>query len=312
MNTASPCNYAAMKASPSRKPNWRCGILCWAALLWARIVGTYAAAADDLPGIHNLHEVSAAILVGGEPEGEAAFKSLRDRGVTTIVSVDGAVPNTKLAAKYGLRYIHIPLGYDGIDSLSQLALIRVARETKSPLYVHCHHGRHRGPAAAAVIGRAAGVLSAEQANELLKQCGTSPDYKGLWRDVAGFRQPAADVLLPELVEVAKVESMAAAMARLDRHFDFLKYSAEAKWNAPADHPDLVPATESLLVQEGLTESLRLMTEKQPQKFRELMQQSVTQATDLTAALKAGNAPAADKLLLQLSGSCKTCHQQFRN
>ena len=281
-------------------------------LLMVLFWGAYPVVADELPGLHNLQRVSDLVLVGGEPEGESAFRALRDRGVKAIVSVDGAVPDTKLAAKYGLRYIHIPLGYDGIDVQSQLALVRVARELKSPVYVHCHHGRHRGPAAAAVIGRAAGVLTAEQATELLKRCGTSVDYLGLWRDVAAFRNPAADVLLPELLETAKVDSMAAAMAKLDRHFDLVKSSAEAQWKIPADPPDLVPAAEALLVQEGLTESLRLMAENQPQKFRDLMQQSVTQSRELTAAVKLGNTAAADKLLQQLTGSCKACHQEFRN
>lgn len=275
-------------------------------------IGICVGMADDLPGIHNLQCVSDSVLVGSEPEGELAFRSLRDRGVKTIVSVDGAVPDTKLAAKYGLRYIHIPMGYDGIAVQTQLALVRVARELKSPLYVHCHHGRHRGPAAAAVIGRASGVLTAAQATELLERCGTSRDYAALWRDVATFRDPGDDVLLPELPEVAKVESMAAAMAKLDRHFELVKLSADCKWKVPADHPDMKPATESLLVEEGLTECLRLMKNEQPRRFRELMQQSVTQATELAAAVKLGNTAAADKLLQQLTGSCKACHQEFRN
>lgn len=271
-----------------------------------------SATADDLPGLHNVREAAPGVIVGGEPEGEAAFAALQQKGITTIVSVDGALPNTQLAAKYGLRYIHIPLGYDGIDEQSTLALVRVARDVRTPLYVHCHHGRHRGPAAAAVICQAAGTLNPTTAAELLKRSGTSPDYKGLWRDVAAFKNPAPDAVLPELHAQAEVDSLAAAMAKLDRHFDNVKLAAAAGWKTPPDHPDVVPQTELLLVQESLTESLRLLTNDQPPEFRTLMQESEHQARELLQAVKSNRTEAAAQLLKQLTGGCMKCHQQFRN
>lgn len=270
------------------------------------------ARADELPGLHNVREAAPNLLVGGEPEGEAAFATLQKKGITTIVSVDGALPDVLLAAKYGLRYVHIPLGYDGIDEHSQLALVRVARDIQSPLYVHCHHGRHRGPAAAAVICQATGRLNSTQATELLKRCGTSPDYKGLWRDVAAFRNPNPNVVLPELHAQAKVDSLAAAMAKLDRHFENVKLAAAADWKTPPDHPDLVPQTELLLLQEGLSESLRLLTSDRPPEFQQQLQESAQQSKDLLQAVKTGRTEAAAILLMQLTAGCKKCHQQFRN
>ncbi len=272
----------------------------------------HLACADDLPGLHNVREVAPNLLVGGEPEGEAAFASLQKKGITTIVSVDGATPDVRLAAKYGLRYVHIPLGYEGIDERSRLALVRVARDIHTPLYVHCHHGRHRGPAAAAVICQATGQLNSTQATELLKRCGTSPDYKGLWRDVAAFKNPAPNTVLPELQAQAEVDSLAAAMAKLDRHFDNVKLAAAAGWKTPPDHPDLVPRTELLLVQEGLTESLRLLTSDRPAEFQQQLRQSEQQSRDLLQAVKTGRTADATKLLMQLTAGCTKCHQQFRN
>lgn len=269
-------------------------------------------AADDLPGLHNVREAAPNVLVGAEPSGEQAFAALKSKGITTIVSVDGAPPDIRLAARYGLRYVHIPLGYDGIDEQSRLALVRVAREIRTPLYVHCHHGRHRGPAAAAVIGLASGTLTAPQSAELLKRCGTSPDYTGLWRDVAAFTNPAPDIVLPELQAVAKVDSLAAAMAKLDRHLDHVKLSAAAGWKTPADHPDLNPQTELLLVQEGLTESLRLLSGDRPAEFLTQMRQSERLAKELREVVKAGRSEDAAKLLMQLNAGCIKCHQEFRN
>jgi len=270
------------------------------------------ACADDLPGLHNVREAAPNLLVGGEPEGEEAFATLQKKGITTIVSVDGATPDVRLAAKYGLRYVHIPLGYDGIDERSQLALVRVARDIHSPIYIHCHHGRHRGPAAAAVIGQAAGRLNAAQATELLKRCGTSPDYKGLYRDVAAFKTPEPNVQLPELQAQAKVDSLAAAMAKLDRHFDHVKLAAAAGWKTPPHHPDLVPQTELLLLHEGLTESLRLLTSDRPAEFQKQLRESAQQSQDLLLAVRTGRTEAAEKLLLQLTAGCTKCHHQFRN
>lgn len=277
--------------------------------LWATSV---VVSADDLPGLHNVNEAAPGVLVGSEPEGEAAFAALQKKGITTIVSVDGAVPDIKLAAKYGLRYIHIPLGYDGIDQQSQLAFVRVAREITGPTYVHCHHGRHRGPAAAAVICLASGQLDIPRATELLQRCGTSPDYKGLYRDVAAFKKPAPDAVLPELKAQAQVESLAAAMAKLDRHFDHVKLAAASGWKTPPQHPDIVPQAELLLVQEGLSESLRLLTKDQPAEFHALMKESERQSKDLLQSLKSGRTDEASRLLMQLTGGCMKCHQQFRN
>ena len=67
------------------------------------------------------------------------------------------------------------------------ALTRVMREATGSVYVHCHHGKHRGPAAAAICGRAAGSLDQAAATRLLELAQTSPDYDGLWRDVVDDR-----------------------------------------------------------------------------------------------------------------------------
>jgi protein tyrosine phosphatase (PTP) superfamily phosphohydrolase (DUF442 family) len=266
----------------------------------------------ELPGLHNVHRATGTVYLGSEPHGEQAFAELQKLGITTIVSVDGAIPDVEVAKKYGLRYIHIPLGYDAVDSDAAKALTRVAREIKTPLYVHCHHGKHRGPAAAAIVCIAAGSLKNEQAIELMKKAGTGKDYVGLWRDVNRFVPPSANIQLPELVEVAKVESMAAAMAKLDRHFDNLKACAKADWQTPASHPDLVPAAEALLVQEGLHESQRHCSGAHDATFREWLKESDTLASGLYAAVKAEDKASAATLLKSLEQKCVQCHQAYRN
>lgn len=285
---------------------------------WALLPAFFVLAAaasvhgDEYPGLHNVNRAGESLLVGSEPEGEVAFEKLKELGVQTIVSVDGAPPDLAMAKKHGLRYIHIPIGYDGIPRQSALAMARVAKEAKGLTYVHCHHGKHRGPAAAAIICLAAGTVSKQEALELMKRAGTGKDYTGLWRDVEAFTLPEKDEVLPELTEVAKMESIATAMAKLDRHFDHVKLMAKSGWKAPKDHPDLVAATESLLVEEGLTESLRNSELKTDAKFAELMSQSIKSAGELREAIRKNDSANAEQLIEALSKSCARCHAEFRN
>ena len=95
----------------------------------------------ELPGLHNVHQAATNVYLGSEPHGEEAFAELQKLGVTTIVSVDGAQPDVAAASKFGIRYVHIPIGYDGIGTDAAKSLTRVARDIESPIYVHCHHGK---------------------------------------------------------------------------------------------------------------------------------------------------------------------------
>ncbi len=285
------------------------------------VAQTSAAAPQDvpheMPGLHNLVQLSAGIYSGSEPVGEEAFVSLQKLGIQTIVSVDGATPKIDMAKKYGVQYVHVPFGYDAIPLTAQLSLTRAAREAKMPMYIHCHHGKHRGPAAAAIVCRAKGIVDVAGSLKILQNAGTSRDYKGLWRDVESFTEPSADKELPELVEVAQVESLAAAMARIDRNFDNLRLSASADWKTPADHPDLVAQQEALQLQESLYESSRRLAEKghaadYDATFREWLTESDAVARTLHKSLETNNKAAAATAFATLSKNCKQCHVKYRD
>ncbi len=280
---------------------------------WVLLLATFPQETPtELPGLHNLNRASETVFLGSEPHGEEAFASLRKLGITTIISVDGATPDVKNAKKYGLRYIHIPFGYDGVPDEAAKALFRAAREIQSPIYVHCHHGKHRGPAAAAIVCLAAGSMNQMQAVQLMTKAGTSKDYTGLWRDVKYFIPPVPDEILPELVEVAQVDSIAAAMAKIDRSFDNLKLCAEAGWTTPENHPDLLPASEALLVQEGLHETARHLTSRHDEQFRQWLNESESLAGELFTVVKSGDAAMASIRLKAVEQSCKRCHSVYRD
>lgn len=267
---------------------------------------------NDPAGLHNLHRIGDAIYSGSEPHGEEGFASLAKLGIKTIVSVDGARPDLEIAHQHGLRYVHIPIGYDGIDEQAAGSLTRVARESERPVYVHCHHGKHRGPAAAAIVCAAAEIVPPGEQSALLKAAGTGAQYAGLWRDLERFVPPDDSADLPPLVEVAEVGSFAAAMAQLDRHTDHLELMQQAEWSVPAGHPDLVAVQEAVIVREGLREANRLLTPDDDATFKSHMAAAEELAGQLEEALKAHRLDEASDRMRELRMTCQQCHEKYRN
>jgi len=71
---------------------------------------------DKVAGIHNLHLAMPGLWSGSGPEGDAGFASLKKLGVKTVISVDGAKPDIERARRYGMRYVHLPIGYAGVPA----------------------------------------------------------------------------------------------------------------------------------------------------------------------------------------------------
>jgi protein tyrosine phosphatase (PTP) superfamily phosphohydrolase (DUF442 family) len=294
-----------------------------ALLLWAAAAGWIGCSAVgpadeaapgpvDVPGIEHLMRVSDRLLCGGKPHAPEGFDTLRRLGVRLLVSVDGETPDVAAARAAGLRYVHIPIGYDGVPEPARLAILRVLREEPGRIYFHCHHGRHRGPAAAAIAKRIVEQCPASAARELLRRAETSPDYAGLWRDVEGFTPPPPGTPLPELHEVAPVGSMVSAMVDIDAAADRLKRLRRNGWKAPADSTDLSAATEAIVLSERFRETGRLLCEGRPAEFRRQMKESEAAAGELAAALRAGRPADADAAFSRLQKLCTQCHRAFRN
>ena len=121
---------------------------------------------EDPPGVHNFYLLGTNVYSGSTPEGDAGFKALAELGVKTIISVDGAQPDVIRAKKFGIRYVHLPHGYSGISTNLQHQLAKAASELDGPYYVHCHHGKHRGPTAAAILCMTKDSWDAAQAEQL--------------------------------------------------------------------------------------------------------------------------------------------------
>ncbi|HEY0984119.1 hypothetical protein [Schlesneria sp.] len=267
---------------------------------------------NQLAGIHRLFKISDRIYSGSQPEGEAAFASLKKLGIQTVVSVDGTIPQTELAHAHGLRYVHIPIGYDGVPRSACDSLTRVMRELQGPVYIHCHHGRHRGPAAAAVAWVASGDATNQQAVAILEQAGTSRNYSGLWRDVENFRPAPAEATLPELVETAEVSSLVRSMVEIDLRFDRIKASRQRDWKSLPGRPAGEIGEEAVLIQEAFTETNRHLSHEFDASFAALLKESATAAGDLVAALQADAFDKADQAFQRIEKACMQCHRTYRD
>ena len=269
------------------------------------------------PGLENLFRVDAQLYSGGEP-GEGGFASLKALGVTTVISVDGLPPDLDSARAAGMECIHIPIGYDGPGTDEVLKLAAAVRTRPGPVYVHCHHGKHRGPAAAAIAWqcRTGTVVTTARALELLTAAGTDPGYDGLFAAVRDFQMPDAAAVASaadRLVPAVEAQDLASAMAGMDRHWERVKAVAASGWVAPPGHPDLVPAREALMTLEGLREAKRLR-EDQPAEFRRLMEACIQSLVAIESGLRTGPVVPArlDQARKSAAESCTACHRQFRD
>lgn len=267
--------------------------------------------------LHNAHVVTDKIISGAQPEGDASFKLLGELGVKTIISVDGAKPDIEGARKYGIRYIHIPIGYDGVHEAQGEAIAKALDEMPGKIYVHCHHGKHRSAAAVAVACVYNGMLRPDQAELVLQTFGTGANYKGLWKDARGAR-PLDPAVLKNLdytfVEVAKINDLAAMMVSIDEHNDHLKLIKKAGWKTPANHPDLNPPHIALQLQENLFECGRLESASHPANFGQWVNQGEAAAKRLTDLLNAKpvDTEAADVAFGEIAQSCVDCHKVYRD
>ena len=274
------------------------------------------AVAVDLGPIHNGFRLGKKIISGSCPYGDAGFAALKAQGVKTIVTVDGAKPNVELAAKYGMRYVHIPVAYGGLTRAQELDIIRAIRDLDGPVFVHCHHGEHRGPTAAVLAAMALEGWTNEDGLSALSQAGTSKGYAGLWGDVREFKLPtkaeidAADNSFPSSAPIAAI---AESMVTIDHHFDAIKEVKAAGWRAPAAHPDVDPPHEALLLAEQFREIKRTpQAQAFPTDFMKHLDEAETAATALEAALRGEDVAAKETAFKTVGANCGSCHKLYRN
>lgn len=271
---------------------------------------------SPLPGIENLMEVAPGLLCGGQPADEEAFAALRKRGVRVVISVDAVPPHHEWATQQGMRYVHLPIGYDGIPPQSQADLAAAMRMAGDDVvYVHCHHGRHRGPAAAAYAGIVSGKLSQAAGLQLLSLAGTKPEYVGLWDAVRKFETPTFPPRA--LTAQAEVEPLAASMVRIAQQWESLggeaivKAPVDTKYSAPLSGGFTAPRRVAVVL---LAEEFRELARQKSGPdvgFQLIMQQAADHAQILSQAMTSRDLPAVQSAAQRVSETCAQCHASYR-
>lgn len=274
----------------------------------------------DFPGLPNVVTYHDGFICGGVPEGDAGFDTLAAMGIKTIISVDGSAPEPERAAARGIRYIHLPIGYNGFDERRKLELVRATRDAMAdgPVYIHCHHGKHRSAGAAATIAESLGWMTPQQGVALMKVSGAAPNYTGLYACATSATVLAAadiDAIPADFPAVSKPSGYVQAMVEIDDALDHLKAIEKAGWGVPADDPDLVPAAEAGRLADLFRAAQNTpYAKRKPADFAGMMMTAHSNSQALEDLL-AGGERDGSKLSAQLklvAASCKDCHAKYRD
>lgn len=278
-----------------------------------------AVAPVDVPGLHNLVAFHDGVWSGSQPQDPVGFESLRAMGVKTVISVDGAKPNVAAAEARGLRYIHLPVGYQGFSDARRLELARALRDARAggPVYIHCHHGKHRSAGAAGAAAVTLGWATPEVMVARMKVSGCSPRYPGLYRatQTATPAEPATlDAIRADFPSVAPPSGFIESMVEAEEIMEHLRLIERAGWRVPAEHPDLVPAAEAARLGEVFRAHRHTAEVRdRPAAFGALWDESGERARRIEEMYIADRPPAElSAELVRLTKSCNDCHAQFRD
>ena len=266
-------------------------------------------------GLQNVYRLGESLYTGSSPDEEGAFATLAWLGVKTIISVDGAPPDVETARLHGMRYVHLPITYGSVPKETLVGLVRAAKELDGPIYLHCHHGKHRGPAAAVSLWRCLDKhITNEQAVAAMKVIGTADKYQGLYDSVRDIQFPTAAELAAstsDLPELTPVPPLPKAMSEIDRMWD--KVSKPVK--------DRTTTTISLQlntaydIAEQFREASRLaeVTSEMKPGFQTIVEDLDNLAEIIKSELRSPSAgsPLRAKAVAQVKHRCDECHARFR-
>ena len=327
-----------------------CAVLVFGFVLGLGAGATTQAQQDSVPRklhlehLPNAIEVREGLISGGLPETMDAFDELRRLGIKTVISVDGMRPDVQMAERYSMRYVHIPHSYDGIPDATLEALTKAISELPGPIYIHCHHGKHRSPTAAAAACVAQGTLGSASAMRVLELAGTNPAYKGLFQTVQKAKPMDALALAKLRIDfpsACDVPPLVEAMIDLEATFSKLNKVSLARWRDTSDVQGIDAAHEAVLLRKHFEEMQRLEgLGKYPGEFKQMLKESEQAAWFIESMLNPGFKQVAVAVAVADTGStahrselgrlegghrkaleinwgtiranCTGCHQQFRD
>lgn len=268
-----------------------------------------------LTGLENVHRVTEKVTSGSQPDGEKAFASLRDIGIKTIISVDGAPPDVELAMKYGLRYVHLPIEYSGVTDAQGLSIAKAITDLPGPIYLHCHHGKHSSAAAVAVACVFNGTLEPQQAPLVLSTFGTGENYRGLWTAARNAKKVDPKILADtkvDYVSIAKVPDLAETMVKIDKQMDMLRKLQKQNWKSNVNPSKEVAQTTAQIL-DLLAEIERTgEAREKPADFFQMLRESGKGFGPLNDSLTIAHRASTNEAFAAINQSCVKCHQKYRD
>ncbi|RMF43398.1 MAG: hypothetical protein D6753_05285 [Planctomycetota bacterium] len=279
---------------------------------------------EFLGGTLHLVRVGTDLFSGAAPVSDEDYEQLDSLGIQTVVCVDASGSSRSEALRRGWKYAHIPFSYDGIRPSHAVQIAYVLAHFPKPIYIHCHHGQHRAPAALALGAIATGRLTNDAALSLLRMAGTGRDYVGLWQCIA-TAQPMpgfpSEMAIPERVEPQPLQT---TMLQLEAHMEVLEarrpatarqdlhtpqHPGNASPEAPTVEPQWNPTARALLVYEHLRE-LRQGGELPFPGYPARLQEAIEAADQLYRTCQQSPQDIAGKIQA-VRARCDACHQHRR-
>jgi protein tyrosine phosphatase (PTP) superfamily phosphohydrolase (DUF442 family) len=267
--------------------------------------------------LSNVVRVHREIISGGVPDGADSFSELKELGIKTILSVDAMKPDIALAREYGMRYVHLPHGYDGIPASRVLEIAKAFRDLPKPIFIHCHHGRHRSPTAAATGCVAVGMINPTDAMAVLKLAGTNVGYKGLYDCVSKAQKlnlAELDSTSVDFLEVAPIPPLTEAMVSIDAIFAKLTFANKQGWPTNESH-----SSNALLLVEHYVEIVRSEDQTMhPPEFFGLLKEGAIHVSTLERLIREeldateSNRLKIGKAIQRVESNCSACHARFRD
>ncbi len=278
----------------------------------------------ETESLENVYQYTERVYSGSVPAEEEDFKQLSEFGIQTILSVDGARPNLELANQYGMRYVHVPVRYSGIEDQESQIIAKAIRDLSAPIYVHCHHGKHRGPTAAALGLVLLGEWDNQTAIKAMVETGTGRQYVGLYRNVDGAAKlddaffDQLDAAFPEEVPVPP---MVEEMVEIQKVYDQLKHIQTNNWRVRPGQNETRPDYLALQLRELAYEFRRSGAGKDKNtQFRSMVTAIETAAESLEKELREWQPNTLDEeapkkfdgYMNRITRSCTSCHILYRN
>lgn len=166
----------------------------WLLALGGLTVATIAyAARERVGGVTNFGRVTESFFRGGKvtPKG---LENLHAMGVRTVVDLAGKNGERSICSRLGMTYYSFPMDADERpNDASVERILRILRDAKDPVYVHCSAGKHRAGTITALYRIRVQGWSPDQAwrEQQSYGFGSANEHRTIYEYVYGRGGPAA-------------------------------------------------------------------------------------------------------------------------